>query len=127
MARVARWFLTVEAAAFLAAAGVHSGVLWRGHEHARAATAETVIGLVLAAALLATIARRASTRRFAVGAQAFALLGTAVGLFTIAIGIGPRTAPDLAFHAAVIVLLVAGLLRLSRERLAGRPVRGSAV
>lgn len=115
MARVARWFLTVEALAFLGAAGVHAGVLWHGHEHGKAAVAETVIGLVLAAALLASTLRPRSSRRMAIGAQAFALLGTAVGLFTIAVGVGPRTAPDLAFHVAIVATLVAGLLRLSRR------------
>lgn len=29
----------------------------------------------------------------------FALLGTFVGVFTIAIGIGPRTVPDIVFHS----------------------------
>ncbi|ABC83294.1 hypothetical protein [Anaeromyxobacter dehalogenans] len=114
MARVARWFLAVETVAFLGAAGVHAGVLWRGHEHARAATAETVIGVVLGLALLAAAARPRWSRRAAIGAQAFALLGTAVGLFTIAIGVGPRTAPDLAFHVAIVATLVVGLLRLAR-------------
>jgi hypothetical protein len=37
------------------------------------------------------------------------LAGTLVGLFTIAIGIGPRTVPDLAIHAVMLAELVAGL------------------
>jgi uncharacterized membrane protein YjjP (DUF1212 family) len=49
-------------------------------------------------------------------AQGFAILGTLVGLFTIAIGIGPRTVPDLVFHAGIVVVLVWGLIVTTRAR-----------
>ena len=39
-----------------------------------------------------------------------ALLGTLVGVFTIAIGVGPRTLPDIAYHVAIIAVLVGGLI-----------------
>jgi len=120
MARVVRGFLALEAAAFLAAAGVHSGLVLRGHEHARAATAETVIGVVLAAGLLASVLAPRWSRAVGLGAQGFALLGTCVGLLTIAIGVGPRTAPDLLFHGRIVAVLVAGLVWL-RLRPAGGP------
>jgi len=42
-------------------------------------------------------------------AQGFALLGTLVGLFTIIIGVGPRTVPDVVYHIAVLIVLAAGL------------------
>jgi MYXO-CTERM domain-containing protein len=109
MARLVRSFLALEAVAFLAAALVHSGVLVRGHEHAKAATAEVVIGLVVTTALVATMLAPAASRAIGMSAQAFALVATLVGLFTIAIGVGPRTAPDLVFHAAVLALLGVGL------------------
>jgi len=115
MARLVRSFLTLEAGAFLAAALVHSGVLLRGHEHVKAATAETVIGLVLGAALVATALAPGASRAAGLWAQGFALVGTLVGLFTIAIGVGPRTAPDLVFHAAILALLGTGLARLWRR------------
>ena len=35
-------------------------------------------------------------------------------LLTIAIGIGPRTALDLTIHAAMLLLLVAGLVTATR-------------
>jgi hypothetical protein len=56
--------------------------------------------------------------------QGFALLGTIVGLFTIAVGIGPRTTIDLMLHGGMIVLLVTGLIVVGRWRLvsAGRHV-----
>lgn len=46
--------------------------------------------------------------------QGFALLGTLVGLFTIAVGVGPRTVPDLVFHAGIVAVLVWGLIVTAR-------------
>ena len=112
-----RLFLTLEALAFSMAALVHGGVLARGHEHWRAATAESVIALVLVLAL-ASSGDHARMRRMGLLAQGFALLGVCVGLVMIAIGIGPRTGPDLAFHVFISLLLIAGLVRAWR---AGAP------
>lgn len=42
-------------------------------------------------------------------AQGFALLGTCVGIFTIIVGIGPRTVPDYILHLCMVTLLVWGL------------------
>ncbi len=120
MTRLVRWFLLLEAAAFCSAALIHSGVLLGGYEHSKAATAESVIGAVLTAALVATLLAPRASRTVGLWAQAFALLGTLVGLFTIAIGVGPRTAPDLVFHAGIVVVLIAGLVQLRRRR-AGAP------
>jgi hypothetical protein len=47
--------------------------------------------------------------RATIGAQAFAVLGVLVGLFTIAVGVGPRTVPDVAYHLGILAVLVAGL------------------
>jgi hypothetical protein len=114
MARTVRWFLSLEAAAFFAAAAVHSGVVVHGYEHSKAATAESVIGLVLTAAVVASLLAPHRSRSLGLGAQAFALLGTFVGLFTIAVGVGPRTGPDLALHAGFVAALIAGLVQLRR-------------
>ena len=126
MARIAtgaettlRWLkllLLVEGASFIAASLVHRGVLVAGYEHDRAAVAETVIGLVLLAGAVLTWIRPARTRTIGLAAQAFALLGTIVGVFTIVIGIGPRTPPDLAYHASILALLLAGLVLAARAR-----------
>ena len=72
-------FLTAEAALFGGAALMHAGFLIRGHEHWKAASAESVIAFVLLAGLVATfvatifvplffvvVARRRKTRRAAV-------------------------------------------------------------
>jgi hypothetical protein len=68
-----------------------------------------VIASVLLAGLIATWIRPAGIRRIGLASRWFALAGTLVGLFTIVIGIGPRTVPDLVIHAAMVAELLAGL------------------
>jgi hypothetical protein len=114
MTKQIRWFLFVEAAAFGLAALVHSGVLVHGHEHGRAATAETVIGLVLLVGLGVTMAAPRSVRAVGIASQAFALLGTLVGIVMIAIGVGPRSVLDAVFHIGFVTVLVVGLVRAWR-------------
>lgn len=109
-----RWFLVAEAILFGVASLVHAGVLVSGLEHASARTAEGVIAVVLLLGLIGTVAAPGRTRAFGLGAQGFALLGTLVGLTMIAIGVGPRTPFDLTLHAAMIALLITGLLRTAR-------------
>ncbi|MFY3742521.1 hypothetical protein ACOQFB_01330 [Anaeromyxobacter sp. Red801] len=111
-----RLLMSLEAAAFLAAALVHAGILVGGYEHPKARVAETVIALVLLAGVGWSLLRPDRSRRAAVASQGFALVGTLVGLFTIAVGVGPRTAPDLAFHAGILAVLTAGLLAALRAR-----------
>jgi hypothetical protein len=81
--------------AFIAAALTHFGVLIGGDTHLKAGVAESVIGIVLVAGLVFITLWPASAYAAAIAAQSFALLSTAVGLFTIAIGVGPQTALDL--------------------------------
>lgn len=109
-----RKFLAVETALFLLASFVHRGYFLGGYEHGKAAIAETVIGVVLLAGLLATLAWPARARGIGIGVQAFALLGTFVGLFTIAVGVGPQSQADLVFHVLLVLLLGAGLLAAAR-------------
>src|SRR5262249_48313127 len=65
---------------------------------------------VLLVGLAATSIGPGSIRSVGLAAQAFALLGTLVGIFTVAIGVGPRTMPDVLYHVAIIVVLVSGLI-----------------
>jgi hypothetical protein len=116
MVRLVRSFLAVEVLVFGIASLIHTGVLMRGYEHSEAATAEAVIAIVLAVGLIAASVRPASSRGIGLAAQAFALLGTMVGLFTIAIGIGPRTPLDLTLHSSMIALLVTGVVLVFRQR-----------
>lgn len=113
--RKIRLILLFEAAAFFAASLVHSGVLIQGYEHDGARIAEGVIGGVLLLGLAATWAGEAWARRAALASQWFALLGTGVGLFTVIIGVGPRTVPDVIYHVAIILALIAGLMTMRRE------------
>ena len=113
---VLRPLLLFQASTFVAAAAVHFGVLLEGYGHRQAGTAETVTAVVLLAALALTWAPSPWPRRAAVGGQAFAIIGVLVGLFTTAVGVGPRTAPDIAYHVGILAVLVMGLAITLRDR-----------
>lgn len=110
MTQTIRLFLLLEGASFVVAGLVHFGVLTRGYEHRPAAIAESSIAGALIVGFGLTWVWPARTRLTGMVAQAFALLGTLVGAFTIAIGVGPRTAPDIAYHLASLVVLAWGLV-----------------
>ena len=57
-------------------------------------------------------------RRAGLAAQGFALAGTTVGIFTIAIGVGPRTFADVLYHIIIVCVLIYGLLLAARTRAA---------
>src|ERR1700736_5930403 len=99
-----RLFLLFEAAAFVAAASVHFGLIIAGYEHQKAGVAESVIAAVLIIGLAVTSLDRTWTRRAGLAAKAFALVGTLIGVFTIVIGVGPRTLPDVAYHFAIMAV-----------------------
>ena len=114
--------LFLEAAAFALAALVHFGVMVGGFQHPQARIGETVISLILVAGLAVALARPAWTARAALASQTLALVGTLIGVFTIAIGVGPRTIPDVAYHVAMVGVLAWGLRLASRAGdQAGRP------
>ena len=104
-----RAFLLVAIACFVAASLVHAGILVDGDEHQEARIAERVIAIVLLIGLVVRWMRPALMRDAATAAQGFALLGTLVGVFTIAVGVGPRTAPDVVDHVAILAVLVWGI------------------
>ncbi len=106
--------LLFEGATFIAASLVHRGALVTGYEHGRAAIAETVIGVVLLAGAVLVRLVPARARSVGVAAQAFAVLGTLVGLVMVAIGVAPRTVPDVVYHFTILAVLVAGLARTAR-------------
>jgi hypothetical protein len=121
MMRAIRLFIFFEGATFIVAALTHFGVLLKGYEHQKAGIAESVIGIVLLGDLVFTWIRPQSTREIGLAVQAFALLGTLVGIFTIVIGIGPRTAPDIAYHISIAAVLVRGLVVTRRAQIADTP------
>jgi hypothetical protein len=119
MAGVIRLFLVFEAASFALASLIHSGRLIQGYQHHEARIAESVIAAVLLAGLVWTWIRPASVGKVGLWVQGFALLGTLVGVFTIIVGIGPRTPPDIAYHIAILLVLTWGLGVVARARLRG--------
>lgn len=108
-ARIARAWMLGEALALGLASAVHAGRIVPGYAHAPARVAESVIATVLVLATVETWLRPGDARRAAIFGQGFALLGTLVGLGTIVAGIGPRTVPDVVYHALLLSLLVMGL------------------
>jgi hypothetical protein len=118
MATTLRLFMLVEAATFIVAAWIHAGLLIAGYEHRQARVAENVIAVVLLAGATLIWIRPTSARAAGLAAQGFALLGTLVGIFTIAIGIGPRSALDIVYHVAIVAVLVFGLVVAWRARVA---------
>ena len=109
--------MLIEAATFMVAASVHTGFLIRGYEHREARIAETVIGIVLLVGAMVTWIQPTSARAAGLAAQGFALLATFVGIFTIIIGIGPRSVLDIAYHVAIVAVLVWGLAVAWRTRI----------
>lgn len=105
-----RALIGATAGSLLIASSIHFGLLVEGHRHQQAATAEGVIAIVMLIGLALTWAPSPWSRRAAAGAFGFGLLGTLVGMFTIVIGVGPQTAPDVVYHIALLAALIAGLL-----------------
>jgi hypothetical protein len=110
MTQTIRLFLLVESATFFLAALIHMGFFLKGFEHRNASVAESVIAAVLFGGLLLTLFIREWARNVGITVQAFALLGTLVGIFTIIVGVGPRTVPDVLYHIAIVVVLVVGIM-----------------
>jgi hypothetical protein len=114
MTRAIRLFVLIEGAVFITAALTHFGVLIGGYKHRQAGIAESVIGIVLLGGLALMWIRPASRRGIGLAVQAFALFGTLIGIFTIAIGVGPRTVPDIVYHICIVIVLVSGLVTAVR-------------
>lgn len=104
-----QFFLTFEALTFIVASLIHAGVIFPGYEHTAARNAEGIIAAVLLSGLAVSRIRPAWTRTAGLGAQGFALLLTLVGVFTIAVGVGPRTVPDIVYHTLIVIVLGWGL------------------
>jgi hypothetical protein len=115
MRHVVRLFLFFEGVSFALAGRIHAGLLGPTWVHPAASIAETVIAAVLLGSLVLTWLWPAWTREIGLGGQAFALLGTLVGLYTILAGFGPRPLPDVLYHVAILVVLGCGLGVVARS------------
>jgi hypothetical protein len=104
-----RGFLLLQLVIFLSMVSIHFGLLTGGYGHRAAGTVESVIAAILVAGLLLTGTPPPWSRRAAAAAQSIGILGVLVGLFTIALGIGPRTGLDLILNAVMLLTLIAGL------------------
>ncbi len=110
-----RMLMLFEATTFIVAALIHSGMLITGYEHDKAGIAESVIAIVLLAAVASTWIWPAWARWAGMAGQRFALLLTLIGVFTIIVGVGPRTVPDIVYHVAIVAVLVWGLAIAKRS------------
>jgi hypothetical protein len=119
MKQTVRLLMLFEATTFVVASLFHSGVLVQGYEDPAARIAEGVIATVLLFGAALTWVRPAWTRPVGLVAQGFALFGTLVGVFTIAVGVGPRTVPDVAYHIGIALVLTLGLIVANRRRSEG--------
>jgi hypothetical protein len=115
-----RLMLGLETAIFFVAALIHFEILFDGYPDREAATAESVIGLVLLAGLIFTFLAPGRARVTALIVQGFALAGTFVGL-TLLLTIGPATGLDVVIHVVMVVVLLFGLVMTWRDRPAFRP------
>jgi len=116
MRKPTRLFVFFEGVAFIIASLIHFGVLMHGYEHFWAGRAEGVIGIAFLIGYVLTWILPRWTRGIGIAIQAFALLGTSVGMYTIAIGIGPRTIPDITFHIVIVIALISGLVVIARVK-----------
>jgi hypothetical protein len=114
-----RSLLFVEAAAFAVAAFIHGGFLIEGYQHREARIAESVIAAVLVLGLVVTLVSPGLSRAAGLAAQGFALVGTLIGIFTMILGVGPRTAADIVYHIGIVTVLVLGLFVAVRAPASG--------
>jgi hypothetical protein len=110
MRQPVRLFLLIETVSFIIAGAIHSGAFVAVDTHYQAAIAESVIGVVLLVGFGLTWIWPAWIRLIGLVTQAFALLGTLVGVYTIIVGFGPRGVADLIFHLAILAVLGCGLV-----------------
>jgi hypothetical protein len=105
-----RLLLFCEAVVFLMAAFVHAGMWIDGYRHREARIAETVLAGALYVGLGLSWLHPLWTRKAGLVTQGFALFGTLIGMFTIIVGVRPRTNPDILYHLCMVGLLSWGLL-----------------
>jgi hypothetical protein len=108
--------VVLEAVVFLLAALLHVGVrVPVGFVEPRiipAAIVEGLIGVFFAVSAYAVFARQTWAWSAAIGAHVFALLGTLLGVFALAVGGGPRTEANTIYHYVMLGVIIVGLVLL---------------
>lgn len=103
-----RWIMAIAAASLLVAAALHAGLVIPGRFD-DAAMYESGIAVILLIGLALTFVGPAWARWGGLAATVLALAGASIGLYVAIRGVGPNTLPDMVFHVALIVLLLAGV------------------
>ena len=85
-------------------------------EIAKAGTAESVIGIVLLVGLVLTWLRLNQRAGSAWQFKRSRCLERWLVSSRFAIGVGPRTAPDIAYNVSIVVVVVCGLVVTARAR-----------
>ena len=106
--------LLAQSVAFAIASVVHSGMLVRVSQDPGATIAEGVIAAVLFGGFVVALVWPNWSRLAAGVAQTFALVGSLIGLYLAARGLGPNTPLDLVFHVVIVLMLVVGLIVVVR-------------
>ena len=108
------WYLMVEVIMFTFVALAHGGLLFTGHNDARAAMIEGAIAVVLAAALITSFVSPAQTRMMALLTQGLALLALVGGLIAIAMNVIARTTANAAVYVIMLITVIFGLIVAQR-------------
>jgi hypothetical protein len=107
--------MVVEALSLVVAATLHLSGQVQGRSKPfdadHAGVAEAIIGIVVAAGALALLRRTARARTVGLATTGFAIAGFAIGLTMTTQG---GDLPDIAYHCAVLPVLIASLILLAR-------------
>jgi peptidoglycan/LPS O-acetylase OafA/YrhL len=114
--------MLVEAGTLAVAAILHLGaqiplgfLTVRGTHQPDAAFPELIIAAALVAGSWAVFRFPDRARRAALAVNCFAVAGVILGLSITASGDGPAKAPNVAYHACLLAVLVTGLIALLRD------------
>ena len=103
-----RGIMVLAAASLLVAAALHAGLLIDGPVD-QAAMYETGVAVILLIGLGLTFIGPAWARWGGLAALVLALAGASIGLYLALRGLGPNTPLDIAYHFALVALLLLGI------------------
>jgi hypothetical protein len=115
MTTLLAWITAANAALFFFGAMQHAGVAVGPFHEPRilpAAVVETACGLALMYAAVALFQRRVTAHRVAVISNLVALAGVVLGMISLAMGAGPRTASNDLYHRLMLAAIAASFLLL---------------